>query len=113
MRDVCSQGEDCHCGAGQAYLPLRELLIAGYCEARSDGSERQQKRLVETHMTLWSYAPEFSRSSPVSGGFKRLWLKTETDGLFQMIEVREDYEQLVRAIIGIRPAFTDGRIEEV
>jgi len=40
-------------------------------------------------------------------------LKTDTNGLFQTIEISEDDEHLMRTIIRVRPALTERRVKEV
>src|ERR1700691_2996660 len=105
MRDVADEREDGHRSAGFRYIRLGELLVAGDRQTRSQRSERQEERFVEAHMTLWPYAPEFSN------GFERLWLNTDSKGLFLAVEMSEDDEHLISPIIRVRPALTDTRVK--
>ena len=107
MRDVADEREHGHRDASCRYVRRGEMLVAGNRQARSEGSERQEERFVEAHMTLWPYAPEFS------SGFERLWLNTDTKGLSHAVEISEDDEHLMSPIIRGRPALTDGRVKKV
>jgi hypothetical protein len=107
MRDVADEREHGHRDASCRYVRRGEMLVAGNRQARSEGSERQEERFVEAHMTLWPYAPEFSN------GFERLWLNTDSKGLFLAVEISEDDEHLMSPIIRVRPALTDSRVKEV
>jgi len=44
---------------------------------------------------------------------KDLGLNTNRDGLVQMIEIRQNDEHLMSAVIGITPTLTNGGIEKV
>ena|ERR1700733_6027935 len=107
MRDVADEREYGHRDASFRYIRRGEMLVTGDRQARCEGSERQEERFVEAHMTLWPYAPEFS------SGFERLWLNTDTKRLFHAVEVSEDDEHLMSPIIRVRPALTDSRVKEV
>jgi hypothetical protein len=82
--------------------------------AQRDRGERQQQRLTKTHMALVAMCAEILRESERQALLNdRLGLKTNRDRAMQMIEICQNNEHLVSAVIRVTPSLTNSGIEKV
>lgn len=112
-RKVSDQGECAHGCRRQTCVPQRDWLLTGYRYASRDRSERQEKGLMEAHMTLVAMCAGNSQAIGTSGVLEGLRLNTNCDGTLQMIEILQYDEHLVSAVIGVPPTLTNRGIEKV